>query len=173
MMNHRNRILSHLTADLKSLLLEIVMSQVLIIEFIFDGQLLGNRPINENLNAAPQSEIFDIMEHDSDELMLSEVSGLCIAEVFSVVLHSKQSKLCVRLLLLNRMTHEDPHTDQQVSLQNCDWADAADCINFEYQRRENILFSLEKNAILIIATIRMRNIANFGNILLSHFPTSG
>jgi hypothetical protein len=90
--------IANFTADLKSLLLDIVMSQVLVIEFIFDGQLLGNRPINENLNAAPQSEIFDIMEHDDNELLSSEVSDLCIAEVFSVVLHSKQSKLCVRLL---------------------------------------------------------------------------
>jgi hypothetical protein len=71
------------------------------------------------------------------------------------------------------MKHEDPHSDQQVSLQNCDWADAADCINFEYQRRENTLFSIDKNAILIIATIRMHYTANFGNILLSHFPTPG
>jgi hypothetical protein len=75
------------------------------------------------------------------------------------------------------MTHEDPHSDQQVSLQNCDWADAADCVNFEYQRRgKHTFFYRHKckfNAILIIATIRMHNIANFGNILLSHFPTPG
>ena len=88
--------ITRFTADLESVLLEIVRSQVLAIEFILDGKLLGNRPIN----VTPQSENFDIMEHDNDELLSSEVSGLCIAEVFSVVLHSKQSKLCVRLFIV-------------------------------------------------------------------------
>ncbi len=90
--------ITRFTADLESILLEIVRSQVLAIEFVLDGKLLGNRPIN----VTPQSENFDIMEHDSDELMLSEVGDMCIAEVFSVVLHSMQSKVCVRPLLLKK-----------------------------------------------------------------------
>jgi hypothetical protein len=86
-------------AELKFLLLEIVTTQETeIIRFIFNGQLLGNQA---TVNAARLSvEISDVMEQDDDELILSETTVPCYAEVFSVVLPNQNSKVCVRLPFL-------------------------------------------------------------------------
>jgi hypothetical protein len=94
----RNQSTELIIAELKFLLLEIVTTQETdIIRFIFNGQLLGNQATV--IAARSSLEISDMMEQDDDELILSETTVPCYAEVFSVALPNQNSKVCVRLPL--------------------------------------------------------------------------
>ena len=84
-------------AELKNFFLELATFEGNMIQYIFNGALLGDQSIT--IASGSSLETLDIAENNSDELLPSEATKSFFAEVFGVVLPNQQSKVCVSLQL--------------------------------------------------------------------------